>query len=86
MGETKLGDGIEQGTGEWLHLQVDRGEKSIVHEDELKGNRFLNPAATASPSARGWRGFNFRLPTSDFPPHEGNFATVSDLEANYQAG
>jgi predicted Zn-dependent protease len=25
---------------------------------QLKGNRFLNPAATASPSARGWRGFS----------------------------
>ena len=25
---------------------------------QLKGNRFLDPAAIASPSARGWRGFN----------------------------
>jgi hypothetical protein len=30
-----LGDGIEQGTGEWLDAQVDRGEESIVHEDEV---------------------------------------------------
>ena len=35
VGGTKLGDGIEQGTGELLHAQVDRGEESIVHEDEV---------------------------------------------------
>ncbi len=35
VGGTKLGDGIEQGTGEWLHAPVDRGEESIVHEDEV---------------------------------------------------
>jgi hypothetical protein len=28
---------------------------------KLKGNRFLNPAATASPSARGWRGFIMKI-------------------------
>ena len=30
-----MGDGIEPGTGEWRHAQVDRGEGSIVHEDEV---------------------------------------------------
>jgi hypothetical protein len=42
-------------------VQGEVGEKSF----QLKGNRFLNPAATASPSARGWRGF---IPTDLFTP------------------
>ena len=32
----------------------------------LVGNRFFDPAATASPAARGWRGFSLKTPPTDF--------------------